>query len=108
MPRKICNFAHNACTAILVAIYLLQGAPAEAQELRVRDLEKNVELCNRVADVAPDDRIASCNAVIEAGGQTSQSRVIAYNNSGNAYLKKATSMPRLMSTTRRSESAPTT
>lgn len=75
--------------AMMGASLSLLGAAAAAQELKVQNLEKHTELCNRVADVSLDERIASCSAVIEASAQTPRTRAIALNNRGNAYYRKS-------------------
>src|SRR5215475_15329381 len=36
--------------------------------------------------VSPEDKLASCTAVIQSGGQTPQGLVAAYANRGNAHL----------------------
>ena len=78
----------RVCAAIVSASLLWACYSAAGQELKVQDLEKHTELCNRVADVTPDERIASCTAVIASSGQTPRTRAIALNNRGNAYYKK--------------------
>ena len=83
------NRYDSGIRATIIGISLsLVAASAVAQGLKLQDLEKNIELCNRVADVASDDRIASCGAVIDSGGQTSRTLAIALNNRGNAHYRK--------------------
>lgn len=74
--------------AAAAIVLLLPAASALAQGLKLQGLETHIELCNRVADISPDDRIASCGAVIEAGAQTPRTRAVALNNRGNARYRK--------------------
>ena len=79
-----------ASTALLLSFVTSAAAEtsAAAQGLNLLNLEKHTELCNRVSDTSPDDRIASCSALIESGAQTPRALAIAYNNRGNAYFRK--------------------
>jgi tetratricopeptide (TPR) repeat protein len=75
--------------ALAAAGLALLTASASAQGLKLQNLARNTELCNRVADVSPDERIAGCTAVIESGAQTPRTLAIAFNNRGNAHYRKA-------------------
>jgi tetratricopeptide (TPR) repeat protein len=74
--------------AMSVVILLSLAASAAAEGSKLQDIEKNVQSCNRIADVSPDDRIRSCSALIESGSQTPRTLAIAYNNRGGAYYRK--------------------
>src|SRR5439155_1039818 len=67
---------------------LLLVASAAAQGPGLRDIEKHIQLCSRLGDIAPDERISSCTALIESGADTPRTLAIAHNNRGNGYFRK--------------------
>src|SRR5215510_2910059 len=79
---------HGTRAVTTGVILLLLAVSAAGQDLKLQGLEKHVELCNRVAGVSADERIASCTAVIEAAAQTPRTLAIAFNNRGNAFYRK--------------------
>ena len=64
---------------------LLFADVAAAQKSQIL---KNLKLCNGVNRTSPDIQIDGCTALINSGAQTPRTRVIAYNNRGNAYMAK--------------------
>src|SRR5687767_2759850 len=75
-------FGHklSGLRSVLSAMILpLLAAAAAAQGPKLIDIEKNIELCNRVADVSPDMRIGGCTALIESGAETPRALALAYN-----------------------------
>src|SRR5262249_38751328 len=67
---------------------LLLGGEVGAQRPAQNPKFRNVELCNGADRTSPDIQIGGCTALIDAGKETPQTLVIAYNNRGNAYTAK--------------------
>src|SRR5262245_31471201 len=90
MPARELEMAHRAkrgifCGSASVLMLLLLADVAVAQKSQSL---KNLELCNGVNRASPDIQIDGCTALINSGAQTPRTRVIAYNNRGNAYMAK--------------------
>src|SRR5262249_3996449 len=90
MPARELEMAHRAkrgvfCGSASALMLLLLADVAAAQKSQIL---KNLELCNGVNRTSPDIQIDGCTALINSGAQTPRTRVIAYNNRGNAYMAK--------------------
>ena len=77
LASLLCGFAF----AVAMSLF---AAPAQAQRLK----SENLALCNGGPTLAPDQQIAGCSALIEAGGENEEALAKIYNNRGNAYAKQ--------------------
>ncbi len=65
-------------------LLLLLTTPAAAQSARL----KNIQLCNGADRTSFEPQIKGCTALIAAGNETARIVAVAYNNRGNAYVRR--------------------
>ena len=78
-------------TGVVTAAAILSlAAGASAQGPELKNIEKSIQVCNRVGEVSPDLRILGCTALIKSGAASQRplALAIAYNNRGNAFMAK--------------------
>src|SRR5258706_6680480 len=68
--------------AVLIAVGIVAAGPAGAQTSR------ELNWCSGKESPSPDQKIAACTAVIQAGRYTGKNLALVYNNRANGHLKK--------------------
>src|SRR5262245_38648472 len=63
----------------LVTLVAFFPSGVAAQGPKLLEIEKNVELCNRVNAASVDAQIRGCSALIQSDGQTQKTIAVAHN-----------------------------